>query len=58
MRTAKEVLEQLKGDRVATNVEILKSWAEEIIKEAIGYDWTETTWEEQQEQLREIRWKL
>lgn len=37
---------------------VLKEWAESIIEETISYDWTETTWEEQKEQLREIKWKL
>lgn len=58
MKSVEELMFQIWGYKSEPEYRILKEWAESIIEETRNYDWTETSWEEQKEQLRKIKWKL
>lgn len=48
----------LKNESWWDRVNILRKWAESIMQETATYNWTETTWEEKNEQFREIKRQL
>ncbi len=62
MRTVEEVKHQLLtayiGGEAHKITDMMKTWAEEIMWETANYKWTETSWVEQQEQVRELKRKL